>query len=111
MAKPRAGGTLVVNDAAQDFKQARHAMDLVNDDEFALLATQVGVGIVESPPIRGAFHVEVKRFGGPIPGQPSRGGGFADLARPEQYDCRAGRQLGAEGLFGEAGNHCRKYNF
>jgi hypothetical protein len=31
MAKPLAGGTPVVDDAAQDFKQAGHAMDLVDD--------------------------------------------------------------------------------
>ena len=38
MARLLAGGAPVVDDAAQDFKQARHAMDLVDDDEFALLA-------------------------------------------------------------------------
>lgn len=111
MAKPLAGGAPVVNDATEDFKQAGHAMDLVDDDQFAVLLAQVGIGIVESSPIGGPLHVEIKRFGGPIPGQPSGGGGFADLTRPQQHDRRAGGQLGAEGLFGEARNHCRKSNF
>jgi hypothetical protein len=72
---------------------------------------QVGIRVIEATSIRRTLHVEVKRFGGPIPGQPSRGSGFADLARTQQYDCRAAGQFGAEGLFGEAGYHCRKYNF
>ncbi len=74
------------------------------------LPAQVGVGIVESTPIRGTLHVEVKRFGWPIPGQSARSGGFADLARTQQHNRRACGQLGAEILFGETGNHCRKYN-
>ena len=51
---------------------------------------QIGIGIVESSPIGGTLHVEVKRFSGPVPGQSSGGGGFADLTRPQQHDCRAG---------------------
>ena len=90
MAKPLAGGASVVNDATEDFKQAGHAMDLINDNEFAVLLAQIGIGIVESSPIGGTLHVEVKRFSGPVPGQSSGGGGFADLTRPQQHDCRAG---------------------
>jgi hypothetical protein len=78
-------------------------MDLVDDDEFAWLPAQVGIRVIEATPIRRTFHVEVKRFGGSIPGQSSRSGGFADLARTQQHNRRAGVQLSAEILFGEAG--------
>jgi len=39
--------TALVNDASQDFKQTRHAVDLIQDDQLVALGAQKAIGVVQ----------------------------------------------------------------
>ena len=88
----------LVDDAPQDLEQAWHAVDLVQDDQFVALRTQVGVGIGQTQAVGGAFQVEVGAASGPCVGQGQGQGGLAHLARPQQHHRRRLLQPGRQGM-------------
>jgi len=53
--------TPIVDDTPQRFKKCRGTVNLVDDDEFAGLRTQIRVRIIEPTPVGRAFQIEVDR--------------------------------------------------
>ena len=97
MANP--GLSVVVDDAAQNFKHARRTVDFVQYHEFALLGTQVGVGIFQPQSVGRALQVQIHRAAGPVFGKGAGQGGFAHLARPQQHHSRDFQQCLTESRF------------
>ena len=59
MAESRPCATAFVDDAAQHFKQARHAVNFVQDDQLAALGAQKCVGVLQPHSVGWSFQIEV----------------------------------------------------
>lgn len=110
MTRPGAAPALVIDDAAQHREQAWRAVDLVDDDECAVLRPEVCVSVVEPAQVSGALQVEVPRrateLGLDSPGQR----GLPDLTRAEQHDGGCRPESVEDGWQESAINHCRYSN-
>jgi hypothetical protein len=79
-----AGGPVIVDDPAQGGEEVGRAMDLVDHDELARLGAEEGVGIGETPAVRGALQIEVHRSRAPRGGKLPSERRLPDLARADQ---------------------------
>jgi hypothetical protein len=96
---------VVVDDAAQDFKHTGCAVNLVQDDQLALLGAQIGVGIFQPQAVSRALQVQIHRTARPVNGQRAGQGGLAHLARPQQHHGGGLKQFLADGGFELAAFH------
>ena len=96
---------IVINDATQNFKNTRRAMDLVNYDQLAILRPDVPIGIIKPKPIRRPFKIQIHRATRPVSCQGSRQRCFPNLTGAQQDDSGCCRQLCAQDGFSLSWDH------
>jgi hypothetical protein len=101
----------IVNDAAQHREQLWNAVDLIDDYQPGGLRPQVGVSIIQPPPVSRPLHVQIDRAGRPPGGHTPGQGGLADLSWTQQHGCWHHRTQAADNfMLNVAIYHSRKFN-
>ena len=80
--------TALVNDAAQDFKETGHAVNLVQNDQLVALGAQKAICVVQAQTVGRALQIQVNRARCPVFCQFQGQRGLAHLPRTEQHRSR-----------------------
>ena len=83
---PVSGGAPVVDDAAQDLEQAGSSLHLVDDAQPAAGGPQIGIRVLELPPVGRPFQIEIERVRPPFAGNRACERRLPDLPRSEERD-------------------------